>query len=136
MLRTYTELSRLKTFEERFEYLSLPGKIGVSTFGFDRLLNQTFYRSKEWKRVRDKVIVRDHACDMGVRGFEIERGLLVHHINPISIEDIESRNLDILESEFLVCVSHNTHNAIHFGDGSRLVRLPPERKPHDTILWR
>lgn len=134
--RTYRELRRLLTFEERFKYLSLKGHVGESTFGFDRYLNQNLYRSREWKQTRYKVIERDQACDLGIAGYEIEAQILIHHMNPISIEDIEDGNEDIFDPEFLICTTYNTHRAIHFGDESLLPKPPIVRRPNDTTLWR
>ncbi len=135
-IRSYRELRRLSTFEERFKYLSLKGIVGESTFGFDRFLNQNFYRSTEWRSVRHLVIIRDNACDLGIIGYEIEFQILIHHMNPISIEDIESGNQDIFDPEFLICTTYNTHRAIHFGDDSLLPKPPIVRRPNDTTLWR
>ena len=135
-IRTYRELRRLLTFEERFKYLSLKGHVGESTFGFDRYLNQNLYRSREWKHTRYKVIERDQACDLGIAGYEIEAQILIHHMNPISIEDIEAGNEDIFDPEFLICTTYNTHRAIHFGDESLLLKPPVVRRPNDTIPWR
>lgn len=134
--RSYRELRRLLTFEERFKYLSLKGHVGESTFGFDRYLNQNFYRSREWKQTRYKIIERDQACDLGIAGYEIEAQILIHHMNPINIEDIEAGNEDIFDPEFLICTTYNTHRAIHFGDESLLPKLPIVRSPNDTTLWR
>lgn len=135
MLRTYAELRRLETFEERFEYLKLGGITGQQTFGFDRWVNQRFYKSWEWKRARDYVITRDNGCDLGIPGYEIYSGLLVHHMNPISMDDIEHGEDWIIDPNFLITTSLQTHNAIHFGDESLLPRGPVERKPGDTKLW-
>lgn len=135
MIRTYTELSRLESFEERFEYLRLSGAVGVPTFGFDRHLNQRFYTSNEWRKVRNIVTIRDNGCDLGIPGRDVQRGLLVHHMNPIAPEDLEDFNPDILDPEYLISVSHTTHNAIHFGSDRILVAVPPERRPGDTKLW-
>lgn len=134
-LRTYSELRRLETFEERFEYLSLKGIVGDSTFGFDRWLNQAFYRSNEWKRARDYVIVRDNGCDLGIPGYEIYAGLLVHHMNPISMEDISKGRGAIIDPDYLITTTLQTHNAIHFGDENLLPRGPIVREPGDTRLW-
>lgn len=134
--RSYRELRKFLTFEERFDYLSLKGNVGESTFGFDRYLNQQLYRSREWRRTRDLVIIRDNACDLAMPGYEIEFQILIHHMNPISIEDIESDNQDIFDPEFLICTTYNTHRAIHFGDESLLPKPPIVRSPHDTTLWR
>lgn len=136
MLRTYSDLSRLETFEERFDYLALTGQVGTSTFGFDRYLNQRFYSSVEWKKVRNIVLARDGACDLGVEGFEIRYMPLIHHINPIQPRDLEEYNPDILDPEFLITTTKNTHNAIHFGDRSRLTTQVVERQPNDQAPWR
>lgn len=133
--RTYTELSRLETFEERFDYLSLEGVVGQDTFGFDRWINQGFYRSREWKNVRSAVIVRDRGCDLGVPGYEIHSHLLVHHMNPVMRDDILHGEDWIIDPEFLIVTSHQTHNAIHYGDERLLPRGPIVRKPGDTRLW-
>lgn len=133
--RSYVELSRLDTFEERFEYLNLKGRVGEATFGFDRWINQKFYRSSEWKRARDHVIVRDQGCDLGIRGYEIHRGLLVHHMNPVALVDIQHGSDWIIDPNFLITTSLNTHNAIHYGDESLLPRGPVVRKAGDTTLW-
>lgn len=134
-IRTYSELIKLPSFEERYEYLKLSGSLGVVTFGFDRYLNQRFYNSTQWKNLRREIIIRDEACDLGIEGREIETGIRVHHLNPITIEDFENGNYDILDPEFLICSSLNTHNAIHFGDKSNLIQLPKERRKGDTTLW-
>ena len=136
MIKTYKELIRLETFEERFEYLKLSGRIGTDTFGFDRYLNQKFYRSPEWKRIRDKIIIRDNGCDLALPDRQIYGKIIIHHINPISIEDIEACSRFLLDTDLMVCVSHETHNAIHYGDSSLLPKDPIERKPNDTCLWR
>lgn len=133
--RTYSELRRLQTFEERFEYLSMPGEVGEITFGFDRWMNQRFYRSFEWRSARDYVIVRDGGCDLGVPGYEIHSGLLVHHMNPVTPESLINQEPWILDPEFLITTTHRTHNAIHYGDQSLLPRAPVERRPGDTKLW-
>jgi len=134
-LRTYTEMVKLETFEERFEYLVLHGKVGAETFGFDRWVNQWFYRTVEWRRARDIVILRDEARDLGIPGYEVHRRLLVHHMNPITPEDLERGATWVLDPEFLVTTSHRTHNAIHYGDDSLLVKPPVERRAGDTKLW-
>jgi len=136
MIKTYKELSRLPTFEERFNYLKLGGSVGRATFGFDRYLNQSLYQSREWKKIRNDVIVRDGGCDLGIPGREIFIRTLVHHINPIAVEDIEDANDCVFDMNNLICTSYDTHNAIHFGDESLLVRLPKERRKGDTTLWR
>jgi hypothetical protein len=135
MKRTYTELSRLETFEERFRYLKLKGILGDVTFGFDRWINQRFYKSQEWNSVRSFVIVRDNGCDLGVLGYEIVSGLLVHHMNPISVNAITHGEDWILDPNFLITTSLQTHNAIHYGDESLLPRGPIVRMPGDTRLW-
>lgn len=129
-------MSKLKTFEERYQYLRLDGVIGEDTFGFDRYLNQTFYRSQRWKRVRDQVIVRDNGCDLGIEGHEIYGKVLIHHMNPITIRDIENESDFLLNPEYLICVTHNTHNAIHYGDEGLLVKGPIERTKNDMCPWR
>jgi hypothetical protein len=135
MTRTFTELAQLDTFLERFEYLSIKGVVGDPTFGYERYLNQAFYRSREWRRARDEVISRDWGNDLGVNGYEIHDRILVHHMNPITPQDVAQRNPDILNPEYLISVTHNTHNAIHYGDKS-ILRLPiVERRPGDTQLW-
>jgi hypothetical protein len=134
-IRTYSELREIETFEDRFHYLKLTGVLGEKTFGFDRWINQAFYRTKQWKTVRDHVIVRDHGCDLGVPGYEIFTDLLVHHINPISMEDFKGGELWIIDPEYLITTSLQTHNAIHYGDESLLPRGPIERKVGDTTLW-
>ena len=137
MFRNYTELSKLKTFEERFEYLRLDGQVGKETFGFDRIFNQIFYRSVEWKRVRDQVIIRDCGCDLGVLGHEIYgQRILIHHMNPISLEDLERRSEILMNPEYLITTIHNTHQAIHYGDEDLLIKLPRERTKNDTCPWK
>lgn len=133
--RAYSDLRRLVTFEERFEYLSMPGEVGEITFGFDRWLNQNFYRSREWRQVRDYVVLRDEACDLGIPGYEIRSRLLVHHMNPMTPEDIKRGEQWVLDPEYLITTTHTTHNAIHYGDASLLPRAPVERRPGDTTLW-
>lgn len=136
MIRTYSQLIKFKTFEERFQYLKLDGAVGQATFGFDRYLNQQLYRSHEWKKVRDEVIVRDNGCDLAMEGFDIYGRVYVHHMNPILINDIRERNEFLFNPEYLVCVSFDTHNAIHYGDESLLPREPVERTPNDTTPWK
>ena len=136
MIRTYEELSRLKTFEERFEYLKLNGEVGKDTFGFDRIFNQIFYKSKEWRSVRNQVIIRDNGCDLGLEGHDIYGKIIIHHMNPISIKDIENNSEFLLNSDYLICTSHNTHNAIHYSDESLLFQTPAERCMNDTCPWR
>ena len=137
IIRTYDELSKLKTFEDRFEYLKLGGQVGKDTFGFDRIFNQRFYRSREWKACRDFVIIRDNGCNLGIDGYEINsQNVIVHHINPISLEDIEKRTDILLNPEYLITTTHKTHNAIHYGDKDLLVTGPIERSKNDTCPWR
>ena len=135
-IKTYSELILLPTFEERYRYLRLSGRIGDETFGFDRYLNQVFYRSQKWKSVRDFVIVRDNGCDLGVEGHEIHGRIIIHHMNPITLEDIERESEFLLDPEFLITTIHNTHNAIHYGDESLLIQAPIERRKNDTCPWR
>ena len=135
-IRTYSQLKQFQTFEERYDYLKLGGVVGEDTFGFDRYLNQNFYRSREWKRVRDEVIMRDNGCDLGVDGHEIRGKILIHHMNPITSEDIHRVSDYLLNPEYLICVTHRTHNAIHYGDESLIVAAPIERTQNDTCPWR
>lgn len=134
-IKTYRELRRRETFEDRYDYLRLHGEVGRSTFGFDRYLNQSFYSSREWKRTRDFVIIRDNGCDLGIPGYEIHSRLLVHHMNPLMIQDIIQGSEEILDPEYLITTTHRTHNAIHYGDERLLPRGPVERRPGDTKLW-
>ena len=136
IIRTYSELIALPTFEERYRYLRLGGRVGEETFGFDRYLNQTFYRSDEWKALRDEIIVRDNGCDLGVDGREIYGRILIHHMNPITIDDIVKRSRYLLDPEYLITTVKNTHDAIHYGDESLLVTIPRERTRNDTCPWR
>ena len=135
-LRRYTEIKRLKTFKERFDYLRLAGIVGETTFGFDRYLNQLLYTSAKWKEVRNKIILRDNGCDLGVPGYDLKSKIIIHHMNPLTINDIEKLSDDIFNPEYLICVSHRTHNAIHYGDESLLPQGPIERRPNDTCPWR
>lgn len=136
MIRTYSELIKLDTFEARYRYLKIGGRVGEETFGYERYLNQILYRSQRWKSVRNKVIIRDCGCDLGVEGYDIPGRILVHHMNPITIDDIE-QNLDIVfDPEFLISTTHNTHNAIHYGDESLLILAPVARTLHDTCPWK
>ena len=136
IIKTYSELITLPTFEERYRYLRLEGAVGVDTFGFDRIFNQMFYTSSEWKRVRDIVITRDNGCDLGIEGREIYGKVVIHHLNPISLEDIENATEYLLNPEYLITTTHNTHNAIHYGDESKLVTNPIERRRNDTCPWK
>ena len=135
-IRTYSELVQLSTFEERYRYLRLLGAVGKETFGFDRYLNQLFYRSPEWKEVRNQVIIRDNGCDLGIEGREIQGRVLIHHMNPITAEDIRERSHLLLNPEFLITTAHNTHQAIHYGDESLLILTPTIRSRNDTCPWR
>lgn len=134
-VRTYQELRRFETFEDRFEYLVLRGCVGQQTFGFDRWLNQRFYTSRDWRWVRQRVILRDMGCDLGVPGYEIAMQLLIHHINPLTRRDIENGEQWILDPDFLITTSRRTHNAIHYGDRSLLAGPLVERAVDDTKLW-
>lgn len=135
-LKTYSELIKLPTFEERYKYLRLSGRVGEDTFGFDRYLNQKFYRSAEWKRIRDQVIVRDNGCDLGMEDRIIYGKILIHHMNPVSVKDILHTTDILLNPEYLICVTHQTHNAIHYGDEDRLFYTPTVRTPYDTCPWK
>ena len=136
IIRSYSELRRITTFEERYKYLQLGGIVGKDTFGFDRYLNQIFYRSQKWRSIRDQVIIRDNGCDLGVEGYDIYGRILIHHMNPITLEYIE-REIDfLLNPEYLICTTHNTHNAIHYGDENLLITAPIERTKNDTCPWR
>lgn len=135
-LKRYSEMIKLATFEERYEYLRLFGLVGLDTFGFDRYMNQKFYKSKEWRDIRDYVIVRDNGCDLGIDGRKIRDRILIHHMNPIIQDDIIHSTDLLLNPDYLVCVSHNTHNAIHYGDSSLLIKEPIKRTKNDTCPWR
>ena len=135
-IKTYSELSKLTTFEERYNYLRLKGFVGKETFGFDRYLNQVFYRSSKWRSIRDFVIIRDNGCDLGIEGREIHGRIIIHHMNPITIQDITQQTEFLLDPEFLISTVHETHNAIHYGDTNLLIREPVERKRNDTCPWR
>ena len=136
MIKTYSELIKFTTFEERFDYLKLSGHVGEETYGFDRWMNQRFYQSSEWKQIRTHVIVRDSGCDLGILGQEISNHIIIHHINPILAHDIEESTEYLLDPEFLICTSHNTHQAIHYGDERLLVGEPVVRTPNDTCPWK
>lgn len=135
-IKTYSELITLPTFEERYRYLRLGGRVGEETFGFDRYLNQVFYTSNEWRDIRDHVIIRDGGCDLGIEDREIFGKILVHHMNPIRQEDILRRSKFLLDPEYLICTVKNTHDAIHYGDESLLILPPVERTQFDTCPWR
>lgn len=134
-IRSYSELRRLDTFEERFRYLKLGGEVGAITFGYDRHMNQAFYTSYEWRHVRHQVIARDEGLDLGVPGYEIFDKVIIHHMNPMSVEDLEHGNEDIINPDFLITTTHRTHNAIHYGDENLLPKPLVERRPGDTKLW-
>lgn len=135
-IRTYSELILLPTFEERFKYLQLNGRVGDDTFGFDRYINQNFYRSAEWKRIRDQVIMRDNGCDLALEGYEIYGRILIHHMNPITVKDVELSTEYLMNPEYLICVTHNTHNAIHYGDEKLINNGPVVRTKNDTCPWK
>lgn len=136
MSRCYSELSKLKTFEERLEYLKLDGTVGDETFGYDRYLNQQFYRSVEWRRIRNQVIVRDLGCDLGIEGYDIHGRILIHHMNPVGVEDVLHHSQNLVDPEFLIAVSHQTHNAIHYGNTETVTVSPIERTTNDTCPWK
>ncbi len=135
MIRRYSELASLGSFEERFEYLRLRGQVGDPTFGYDRWMNQDFYASTEWRQIRHHVIARDQGCDLGVEGFEVFDRIYIHHMNPMSTQDLQDGNEDILDPEFLISCTHRTHNAIHYGNGRHLPRQLVTRRAGDTKLW-
>lgn len=136
MIRTYSELIKLKTFKDRFEYLKLDRIVGEETFGFDRYMNQIFYKSREWTSVRRSVIIRDNGCDLGVEGYEIHGKILIHHMNPINLSDIVHKTDELLNPDYLITTVLSTHNAIHYGDASLLPVLPIERRANDTCPWK
>lgn len=136
MIRNYSELITLRTFKERFEYLKLDGIVGEETFGFDRYMNQIFYKSNEWASVRREVIIRDNGCDLGVDGYEIHGKILIHHMNPINLSDIVHKTDELLNPDYLITTVLSTHNAIHYGDASLLPVLPIERRANDTCPWK
>ena len=136
MIRTYSELVTMHSFEDRFRYLKLSGSVGYDTFGFDRYLNQSFYKSREWRKIKDEVIVRDNGCDLGVEGFDIYGRIYIHHMNPITVDDIIQQTELLLNPEYLICTSFNTHQAIHYGDETNLTMLPKERSKNDTCPWK
>jgi len=136
MIRCYKDLSRLESFMERYQYLKIHGKVGEETFGLDRYINQSLYKSQRWKNIRSQVIIRDNGCDLGVDGHEIDRYIVVHHMNPITLEDIEEERDVVFDPEYLICCTSRTHQAIHFGDEGLLPKDYVERRPNDTCLWR
>lgn len=137
MIRTYDDISKLKTFKERFEYLRLSdGCVGGDTFGYDRYLNQQFYKTAEWRHLRDELILRDEGCDLGIDGYQIYGRIIIHHMNPITKDDILHQTDYLMNPNFLICTTHNTHNAIHYGDENLLITEPIERTRNDTCLWK
>lgn len=136
MIRCYNDLIQLKTFEERFQYLKLHGKVGEETFGLDRYLNQQLYKSRRWQILRSQVIIRDDGCDLGIDGRQMDNYIVIHHMNPISMEDIEEERDVVYDPNYLICCSSRTHKAIHFGDENLLIKDPIIRRPNDTCLWR
>lgn len=136
MHRSYRELIRIEDYYDRYEYLRLQGTVGESTFGWHRFINQMLYRSKRWRSTRDKVIIRDNGCDLAHPDYEIQDRIIVHHMNPITIEDVEEERDCVFDLDNLICASNASHNAIHYGDVSLLPQLPIERKPGDTCPWR
>ena len=136
MKKTYSELIRIPTFEERYQYLRLSGKVAEETFGFRRWLNQEFYHSDEWLKFRNKIIIRDNGCDLALEGFEIFGSIIIHHINPITYEDILNRNPCVFDSDNVVSTKLSTHNTIHYGDKSPISHIPTKKKKNDTCPWR
>lgn len=135
-IRTYSELIKLPTFEDRYKYLRLRGVVGEETFGFDRFINQDFYRSREWKAIRDFIIVRDNGYDLAMEGYDIHGKVIIHHMNPITIKDIQENSAFLMEPEYLISTTLSTHNAIHYGDESLLVKEPVIRSKNDTCPWK
>lgn len=136
MSKSYSELVKLKTFDDRYNYLKLSGVVGQDIFGSERYLNQQFYTSRKWRSVRDQIIIRDNACDLGLEGYEIYDKIIVHHINPITIEDLENDEYSLYDSENLICTTNATHQAIHYSDETLLPRLSEPRRPNDMIPWK
>ena len=136
MIRCYNDLIQLKTFEERFQYLKIHGKVGEETFGLDRYINQQLYKSQRWRSTRSRIIIRDDGCDLGIDGRQLDDYIVVHHMNPITLEDIEEERDIVFDPDYLICCSTRTHRAIHFGDENLLIRDPVIRRPNDTCLWR
>ena len=136
MTKCYSDLRQIDSFKERYLYLKLHGIVGEATFGYDRWVNQSLYKSGKWRRTRNGIIIRDEACDLGIEGYELEDYIMVHHINPITLEDIEEERDIVFDPENLICCSSKTHKAIHFGDESLLPKEPIIRRPGDTCLWR
>lgn len=136
MIKCHRDLIQLESFIERYQYLKLHGKVGEDTFGLDRYVNQTLYKSHKWRRTRSQIIIRDNGCDLGVEGHELDNYIVVHHMNPITLEDIEEERDIIFDPENLICCSSRTHQAIHFGDEGLLPKDFVQRRPNDTCLWR
>lgn len=136
IIRRYSELIRIPTFAERFEYLKLVGFVGKDTFGFDRYLNQKFYHSDPWRSLRNEIIIRDNGCDLGIPGREIEEGIIIHHMNPVNLDDIVNYTEYLTNPDYLICVSDRTHKAIHYGNGDKLLRDPIRRSRFDTCPWK
>lgn len=136
ILRKYSELKRLKTFEERYEYLRIGGLVGEATFGFERFLNQQLYTSQRWRLLRNEIIIRDNGCDLGIEGRDIFDKIIIHHMNPLTREQMQNPDDSMFDPEYLICVSHNTHNAIHYGDASLLRKEYVPRRPNDTCPWK
>lgn len=137
MIRCYSDLIKMNSFEDRFNYLALHGRVGQDTFGYERYLNQMIYKNSKWRALRDQIIIRDGGCDLALEGYDIHDKIYIHHMNPITVEDIENNSEYLWNPEFLICVSFSTHNAIHYGDNSYLTRNQViERRPNDTIPWK
>ena len=136
IIKSYSELIKIPTYKERFEYLKLNGIVGKDTFGYDRYLNQAFYNSPEWSRFRRDIIIRDNGCDLACEGYEIRGKIILHHINPLTHDDLINRREVLFDPENIICVTHNTHNAIHYGDANLLITGPIERTANDTCPWR
>jgi hypothetical protein len=136
MIRCYSDLIQLETFKERYYYLKLHGKVGEDTFGFDRYINQSLYKSDKWKKTRSQIIIRDNGCDLGIEGHELDNYIVIHHMNPLTLEDIEEERDVVFNPEYLISCSSRTHKAIHFGDENLLPKDFIERRPNDTCLWR
>lgn len=136
IIRTYSELITLPSFAERVKYLRLDGVVGESTFGFDRYLNQIFYSSPQWKSLRDQIIIRDNGCDLGIAGYDIHSRIYIHHMNPITVQDLVNQTEYLLNPEYLICASRATHAAIHYGDETIALLAPNDRKANDTCPWK
>ncbi|MFI3115549.1 MAG: hypothetical protein R3Y12_05365 [Clostridia bacterium] len=136
MIRTYANLKKIKTFNERFEYLKLDGIVGVETFGFDRYLNQKFYKSSIWRKIRDEVITRDNGCDLGLEGYEMNSNIIIHHLNPINQHDVKNLSEFLINPEYLICTSMHTHNSIHYGNDKSIPMTNVVRSKNDTCPWK